>query len=174
MKYYVQTPAVFYSDKIILHSEKLKELYIEKLSDFCGSEYKDYFEDKIIVKSEEKSEEPSEKSVVFYISESTIITDKEQALKKIENCLSIFVHSNIKVLWYYSEMMHNTVIQQDKELSERLETIINGLKGTNITVIKEYDVTVCNNATAYYGEGSFIGKDFVNSEKPVMILNLDI
>ena len=47
MKYYVTMPGVVYADHIMVQSEKMRQMYIEKLAEFAGEETKEVWEQRI-------------------------------------------------------------------------------------------------------------------------------
>lgn len=46
----IEQPAVLYADKIILNSEKMKMVYLNRLKELAGEETEEYWNDKIVVK----------------------------------------------------------------------------------------------------------------------------
>ena len=48
MKHYVTAPAVLKADEVYVNTEKLREMYVKKLTEFAGREYKGQFEEKVI------------------------------------------------------------------------------------------------------------------------------
>lgn len=117
MQYYACVPGVFRADKIILESDNMKAVYIEKLMEFAGESTKKIWEDKIEVLAKEKSREKArdaektddnainkiKKKFLYYISASTLAFYKEKMIDKILNSLNIFSEKanalEVTLLW---------------------------------------------------------------------------
>jgi hypothetical protein len=48
----IEQPIVINADKIVIKTEKMRELYIKKLVELSGEEYKSYWQQKIILEEE--------------------------------------------------------------------------------------------------------------------------
>jgi len=167
MRYYVPMPGVVYADKVYVQSEKLRQAYIDKLTEFAGEDTKNIWEEKVIsIKSDEKSVCPynaekesknARRKVLYGISLGTYLEDVEKAEEKIERSLKIFEE--------YSEDIEVTVLHFPKggmELADELtgEAMFEAIHP------EEYD--------AYYGDPMPVATEFMQAGKPVMIQNINL
>ena len=195
MDHYVCMPGVIYADTVILPSETLKTVYIEKITEFICSDEETVLEAldrKIKVCSEyiyyedeaEEEEGPGceiipdgRKTIVYFLTISFLAENGKKAIEKIAKDLKIFAQDpdKIKVIWItqccrqYREYLDKDVADAFDEAVERF----NGMKiGEYIEDLseKEYKryVRTCD---AYYGDPSSLALRFVYAKKPVMIQN---
>ena len=165
MKYYVTMPGVVYADAVIVQSENMKQMYVEKLAEFAGEDTKEHWQEKImpiglpvmdkqplsVMRKEagdaqkgqytEKGHAKRRKKLLYGISSSILQEMPEQAQRKIEE--------NLKIFDAYQDEIEVTVIHFPEECIHSAE---------------EYD--------AYYGDPMPVMMEFVQAGKPVMIQNV--
>ena len=49
LKTFIEQPAVVNADKVVLKSEKIRDLYIRVLTELAGEETRSYWEEKIVL-----------------------------------------------------------------------------------------------------------------------------
>ena len=162
MKYYVTMPGVVYADAVIVQSENMKQMYIEKLTEFAGEDTREHWQEKILPlgllimdkqplsilgkeaddvqegMNTEKGHMKKHKKLLYGISSSILQEAPEAAKNKIE--------SNLKIFDSYKEEIEVTLVHFPEE---------------SITSTTEYD--------AYYGDPMPVMMEFVQAGKPVMI-----
>ena len=160
MKYYATMPGVVYADKVIAQSEKLRQVYIERLTDFVGEESREIWEEKvqeICVPEQDaepeqakqqsadagKSKAPCKKRILYGISRGTYLEDPGAAEQKQERCLQIF-----------------------EQYKESIEVDILHFPEDGIGIAEGYD--------AYYGDPMPVAVEFMQAGKPVMIQNINL
>ncbi|MDO4187961.1 MAG: LicD family protein [Lachnospiraceae bacterium] len=183
MRYYCTMPGVVYADEVILHSDMLKDVYVDKLSEFAGEETRKIWDSKIIVRDmnaggDSFQSESGKKTLVYYTCPSTILEYEEAYIEKIKKCLDIFSANsdNINVVWHIDKCdmeilknnnpgIHEKIVKVQESISiEEYITVDNAMTGDELARI----------GSAYYGDPSYIAKDFFMYNKPVMIGNTEI
>ena len=166
MPQYVCTPIVPVCDEIILHSEEMKERYIECLCAFSSEEYRSLWEDKITVISayEEKSKRDGKKTIMFYIGLATFAQYGHDAISKIKNVFETFDENSDKI--------DVAFVMQDG-LSENLKALYPSLYDEYMNEIgRSEDAFDTDKIDAYYGEASAYATEMMNAHKPVMVMNV--
>ena len=119
MNYYCTVPGVVHADKVIVQSERMRQSYIDKLSEFAGEEYRKVWEQKIIfsealpeaVKEQQmaaqqlevmgklsedrkriiaKADGTCKKVVLYHMSISSLAHYGKQAIDKLKDVRSLF------------------------------------------------------------------------------------
>ena len=145
MRYYVTMPGVVYADKILVQSESLRQMYIEKLAEFAGEETREVWEKRVevcadVAKKPEKESSNPKKKLLYVISEGAYMTDIEASQAKIERNKQLFEECK--------EQIDVTVVRfPDKAYKE--------------CRAKDYD--------AYYGDVTPLIMEFRDAGKPVMV-----
>lgn len=200
MDYYVAMPGVANADKVILWSEQIKESYISKLVEFadcaanervlqildekievCPDMFVEQKEDNCKDIPEYIIKSPDKKTMVYFVSLSTLYSYKEKALKKIGASLDLMKSksSDLNILWLAQLCdEENLKVLPDKVAREYLKirdeyTRENFISYKDDFSAMDYNV-IAKSCDAYYGEPSAIALKFVYNGKPVMIQNPDI
>lgn len=172
MQYYVTVPGVVYADKIIVQSENMRQLYVEKLIEFAGNDTREIWEQRIealklpsskqIVES--MGEYGNKKKLLYGISLGTYMEDPQTAYEKIKRNLQIFKCSEgqIEVAVYIFPDDSNVMLGLRNKIENLIQTQldIQLLKSGQFRV-RDYD--------AYYGDPMPIVTEFSQAKKPVMI-----
>lgn len=148
MQYYVTMPGVVYADMVLVQSENMKQMYIEKLTEFAGENTRVHWEEKIQIFQMEAKAKPdntqkSRKKILYGISSSILQEMAEDAQRKIEKNLKIF-----------------------EEYKNEIEVAVFHFPEESIHSIEEYD--------AYYGDPMPVIMEFVQAGKPVMIQSVKL
>lgn len=170
MKYYVTIPGVVYADRILVQSENMRRIYIEKLTEFAGEETKDIWEQKVSVQAtvelEAKKVQNRKKKMLYGISLGSYIGDVEVAKSKIERNLILFEEHKSQIdltVWVYPEHADADEIREyiDEQLkkysAKRLE------QGRECSPF-DYD--------AYYGDAMPLVMRFRDAGKPAMVQDI--
>lgn len=204
MEHFITVPGVFYANKVIVQSEKMREVYIDVLSEtFAGTNMdRKYWEnvidgsgspkmDKVARTKREdidipekwlriiQKEDGSLKKIVFYnTSVVALLKYQRQMLEKIKDVLRIFYENKDKValLWRPHPLIKATIESMHPELWEEYSKIVEEYKKAGWGIYD--DTTDMNRAIvlsdAYYGDGSSVVQLYQETKKPIMIQNCDV
>lgn len=168
MPSYVCTPMAVRCDEILLHSEAMKERYIDCLTGFSGERYRKIWEDKITVFEEKAQDTGNETSpkrkIMFYVGLSMFARHGQRAIDKIVKTFEIFDENSDRI---------DVVYKTQEGLSENLASMYPDLYDAFVSCdLRESgeDIDI-SGIDAYYGEASVYATMFLNEHKPVMILN---
>ena len=167
MPQYVYTPLVSLCDELVLHSDEMKERYVECLCRFSGEEYRSVWEDKISVFEDRKEEKRTagKKTIMFYIGIASFAQYGEETIDKIKSVFKIFDENKDKV-----EVRFVTAQGLEDDLRSIYPQLYEQYKATGFC---PNDVADISEIDAYYGEPSHFATDMLNAGKPVMIMNVE-
>lgn len=181
MSSYCTVPGVVNADEVFVQSEKMREMYIKKLTEFAGDNTVDIWRKKICVKPEwmnEKKEEQShadgKKRMLFYTSISGIMQNQDVAAEKIEQVLKTFKQysDQIELTWCIQELINSVLPDINAELYDCINVIRNNYMVEKIGhMCSDKDKEILNSCDAYYGDTSSIVQWYRNDGKPVMIMD---
>ncbi len=187
MKYYVTMPGVVYADRVVVQSENMRQVYIEKLTEFAGEETQNVWEQRVSMRTlsaveqnakvsdrknrRENEENNSKKQVhkkkmLYGISYGAYISDVEAAQRKIERNLQHFEECkgqiDITIQIFPDSMDADEVRNYISRILENYsgKMVKNGAK----SCAKDYD--------AYYGDVMPLVMEFRDAGKPVMIQDI--
>lgn len=167
MKYYVTMPGVVYADSVLVQSEKMKQVYVERLTEFAGEDTKAVWEQKVEAISlplESKDEEivNRRKKILYGISVGAYLDQPEETRKKLV--------SNLRLFEEYEESIDCSIlifpdIHAD-DISADIALLLGNYSDKLVTEevqerISEYD--------AYYGDAMPLVMAFRDAGKPAMI-----
>lgn len=94
LKHYVTAPAIMYADQVLVQSENMKKMYIEKLAAFAGEKTREVWDRKLKVDdlyvSQELTERASNKTMVYCIGENKLASQKSAVIKEVKEKLEVF------------------------------------------------------------------------------------
>ena len=189
MQYYCTVPGVVMADKVYVQSENTKKVYIDKLNEWAGNEkYTDIWEQKIDV-YEESCEEHSEdelrdagskKTIVWFVSAGSLAEFDDRYIEKAYRNLDVFALSKdkLKVLLISEPFLDEMIKTYSDELYKKWTGFIDEFNrsgiGEVVSQVEEKSVEALLKANAYYGDPSYICKDFILMKKPVMLQNVEV
>lgn len=202
MQHFVTMPGVVNADKVIVQSEKMKENYVDYLTDWAGEDTRKLWEEKIcglgsplldlgdceeelLKKVPEKwksflfKENGDRKKVMFYsISSSSFIDYKEKAVSKLKRVLDIFreYKDEICLLWYWDVTMEETLKINYPDLWNAAHSIMWQYQEDEWGIYEDDESNkemMVALSDAYYGDGCAISQSMVMAKKPVMLQNYD-
>lgn len=189
MQYYCTVPGVVMADKVYVQSENTRKAYIDKLNEWVGDEkYTDIWEQKIDVYNEsceEHSEDElrdagSKKTIVWFVSAGSLAEFGDRYIEKAYRNLDVFALSKdkLKVLLNSEPFLDEMIKNYSDELYKKWTGFIDEFNrsgiGEVVSQVEEKSVDVLLKATAYYGDPSYICKDFILMKKPVMLQNVEV
>ena len=189
MQYYCTVPGVVMADKVYVQSENTRKVYIDKLNEWVGDEkYTDIWEQKIDVYTdgfEEHSEDElrdagSKKTIVWFVSAGSLAEFGDKYIEKAYRNLDVFALSKdkLKVLLISEPFLDEMIKTYSDELYKKWTGFIDEFNrsgiGEVVSQVEEKSVEALLRANAYYGDPSYICKDFILMKKPVMLQNVEV
>ena len=189
MQYYCTVPGVVMADKVYVQSENTRKAYIDKLNEWVGDEkYTDIWEQKIDVydddfeehSEDELRDEGSEKTIVWFVSAGSLAEFGDRYIEKAYRNLDVFALSKdkLKVLLISEPFLDEMIKTYSDELYKNWTGFIDEFNrsgiGEVVSQVEEKSVEALLKANAYYGDPSYICKDFILMKKPVMLKNVEV
>ena len=189
MQYYCTVPGVVMADKVYVQSENTRKAYIDKLNEWVGDEkYTDIWEQKIDVYNEsceehsedELRDEGSKKTIVWFVSAGSLAEFGDKYIEKAYRNLDVFALSKdkLKVLLnsepFLDEMIKNYSDELYKKWTGFIDEFMRSGIGEVVSQVEDQSVEALLKANAYYGDPSYICKDFILMKKPVMLQNVEV
>ena len=189
MQYYCTVPGVVMADKVYVQSENTRKMYIAKLNEWAGDEqYTEIWEQKIDVYDdgfEEHSEDElrdagSKKTIVWFVSAGSLAEFGDRYIEKAYRNLDVFALSKdkLKVLLISEPFLDEMIKTYSDELYKKWTGFIDEFNrsgiGEVVSQVEDQSVEALLRANAYYGDPSYICKDFILMKKPVMLQNVEV
>lgn len=189
MQYYCTVPGVVMADKVYVQSENTRKAYIDKLNEWVGDEkYTDIWEQKIDVYNEsceEDSEDElrdagSKNTIVWFVSAGSLAEFGDRYIEKAYRNLDVFALSKdkLKVLLISEPFLDEMIKNHSDELYKKWTGFIDEFNrsgiGEVVSQVEAQSVEALLKANAYYGDPSYICKDFILMKKPVMLQNVEV
>ena len=173
MPSYVCTPLTVVCDKIILHSDEMKERYVECLTAWSSGRYKGVWERKIevLAVTENKADKSAmeaasrKRKVMFYVGLSLFAEHGGAAIDKIRQSFDTFNENSDKIDVIY--VTQEGLLDNLKDLYPKLYE-----KYIASDFQKAEDIFNIDDIDAYYGEGSAYATEFINAKKPIMLMKV--
>jgi len=193
MQFYCTVPGVVRADKVLVQSENMRNLYIEKLTEFAGESTRDIWKQKVLglgspmydVQGKARPELPKEwqtlmmkadgttkKVLMYYVSVSSFMQYGERILEKMQEvfCTVEKEQERLILLWKSQPEMKEILEQLQPEFCEKYialeKEFVSRKKGILDCSLSEDAVSISD---AYYGDSSSLVQKFRNAGKPVMI-----
>lgn len=200
MQYFVTKPGVANADLVVVQSEKMKQSYVDYLTDWAGEETRKQWEDKVIgigspllekeqeIKMEKQipyiwkemlynKEGRRKKVVVFSMSSSSVMDHKEKALDKLQRVLKMFEENReeICLIWWWDATTEKILRNNYHDLWKQFQIIVNEYKKQSWGILQEKNDLefMAELSDAYYGDGSVLSQTMVMMGKKVMLQNYD-
>lgn len=198
--FYIKVPGVTRADKVYLQSDPVRSLYIEKLCEFAGEDTRPVWESRMEVReyvrpevSEGIKEEDipqnwwryllddnneGKKVILFHTNVSDIVTSTDKYFDKLERVLELFKQQadTMTIIWHAHPDTQPVLEVRYPELWERYTRILNGFLEDDYGIYDDREdhsrsVAISD---AYYGDRDAIMHDFVQTGRPVMIMNIEV
>lgn len=202
MDNYVLTPGVVYSDKVMVQSEGIRDLYIKKLTEFFGDDTKCLWEQKIDDKhaylfdentnvSKELIDMPDEwkrlifakdgetkKVIIYKTSISGLFEHKDKMIEKMKSVFDTFEENrnDVVVIWCPDQLIDATIPTTDPALYEDYKSLVGEFKLRNFGIFDDSDDDnrLLMLGDAYYGDTDKFVQECRKMKMPVMIQNVNI
>lgn len=198
MDHFVTMPGVVQADKVLVWSEKMKNTYVKKLTEFAGEDTQTIWENKIyyderfynknleekeiIIPDEWKkllfvNEGVKKKSILYYTSTNMIIEKGKEYIDKLRRVLKIFKdNQDVVVIWRAYQETNSQLGLIAPELNKEYEQIIAEYKREGWGILDDtkdvkYALSVCD---GYYGDTGSIIQMCRNKKIPVMVQNVEV
>lgn len=197
MDSYVTMPGVVYSDKVIVQSEGIKELYVKKLSEYFGEETRDIWNTKIIGNGKQytemensdskyddipekwkgyikKSDGSYKKVILYFICTNDVLENGHRVFDKIKRSMDTFLEyeDSVVPLMMFESNIDEILQMENPELLEDYNEI--KMNFTQYIVNENELDKAMNLCDAFYGDAGSEAQLCRNSGKPVMIQNVEI
>lgn len=204
MAHFCTNPAVLYADKVIVQSEKMRQIYVDVLTEFSKTTSADraYWDgkilglgspkvDKVLSTRKENVEVPKEwlkviekpdgswKKIILYNTSVTgLLQNSERMLVKMNYALGVFRDNagDVALLWRPHPLIRATIEAMRPQLWEEYEGIVKEYCEAGWGI---YDDTPDMDRAialcdAYYGDHSSLVRLCQEAGKPVMIQDVEI
>lgn len=197
MDYYLKLPGVVHADKVIVQSEKMRQIYIDVMSEFAGEDTRAIWEEKMVdlgspifdeVESSQKEhldvpklwreqvqkEDGTYKKVVLYhINLGTFLEYEERMLDKMESVLSTFKEQKeeITVILNPHPLILKTCKSVRPKLWNQYQEMIKRYMDEDWFIYDDTEnlANVITLCDAYYGDSDSVAQQCIREKKPVMI-----
>jgi len=171
-KYYVTMPGVVYADRVLVQSEEMRQLYVERLTEFAGEETKSIWEERIKAAdkssledlkdtAQEKPVKKSKKKILYGISVGAYLDQPEESRRKLEHNLGIFAECA-------ETIEYSILLFPDIYAGEIKPEVVSLLAHCSYEFVSE-KVDDLEDYDAYYGDAMPLVIRFRGAGKPVMI-----
>lgn len=200
MEHFCTVPAVIHADKVIVQSEKMRQIYINVLSETMGKDTRKIWENRILGLGSPKIDKvlnarkediviPDEwlkvvkkpdgnyKKIIFYnTSVSALIKHEEKMLQKIRSVFEIFKENQdeITLLWRPHPLMQATIESMRPQLWQEYKEIVEQYKQESWGIYDDsadLDRAVVL-SDAYYGDASSVVQLYKKTGKMIMMQNV--
>lgn len=199
MKYCCAAPGVVYADWVIVQSKRMRQVYIDILTEFAGEDTRRMWEEKILgIGSPEldadvaetiadeallrkweqilRKPDKSRKNIVLYgTSTAVLLQQKEAALAKIKSVLSFLEKKKdeIALIWIPDMPMETYSEKKYRDVLEEYQKLVHRYQaeGWGILGKPEDAEQAVSLCSAYYGDGGYMAQMCIRKGIPVMIQN---
>lgn len=185
MDYFVTVPGVVHSDRVIVQSEQMKQVYIQKLVAMAGEDTRDLWKHRLIVRKKKAFDEVAynretqeKKLLAYYVSASILHQYGEKAIEKCLRVLNEFAkHKNVlKIIWFLDETIDGKWKATEKGVYQEFQKIRELFNQWELGEIVTYATNKERllKCSGYYGDASVLAKECMRHSIPVMIEAMDI
>lgn len=182
---YCTVPGVVNSDEVIVWSDHIRSMYIEKLTEFAGEETRQLWEGKISVHTYCDGEIKqlkgdgcvAKKTLLLYTSVSGLLEYKEKAVDKLKNVLTVLEEykDTLDVVWCVQDSVETVLNELEPQLMQELKQLFDSFKKCGYGYLcNDSDNQSIISCDCYYGDVSRWIQSFRNYRKAVMVINYDI
>lgn len=199
LDYYAVMPGVVHADRVIVQSEQMKQMYVDKLTQEAGENTRHIWEEKILGLGSPKADSQSvslkglesvpeewilrtkkedgshRKVVLYYISLSDFMQYREQMLVKMREVFCIFSENReeVTVLWKLHPLIKTTLEQSEQELYQQYCQLEQEFceSAFGICAGETPDEILAAFCDAYYGDASAAAQMCRRAGKPIMLQN---
>ena len=180
----IEQPALIYSSRIILEFEELKRVYVDKLTELSGYEYRSYWDDKITIEADEiipikngkmdedeevGVEEPKDSKVIMYYMDTAYhIRYGREAMTKLRRNIKLFRKNRAYLKFLFVRADIDDIVETCAEYRDILNEISKE-DGFIVIAYNEADRWL-DKTDAYYGSAGVLAHRCRLYGRPVMII----
>ena len=178
---FIISPGVINSDEIIVRSDALRKLYIDILSDFTDIDHIQ-LEEKVVFNSSyidtiRIQKESAKKTILFYVSFSSMYENTKKALAKIKKALDTFKENSgrVRIIWAEDENFEHNMMDIRSEYYDEYARIKEDSKNIlSAEHIYSGDLlNVIDKCDAFYGSPGYAMNISLRNKIPVMEWSID-
>lgn len=188
LKILIEQPAVYFADKVILRSEKLKNTYLKTLIEITGKDTAEYWDEKIIVSDEKKTENelkgqiknyPSswngkienKKILLYHISVAFLMQNGKKGIDKIRDSIQTIKDNRDRLVCMFSAD-ENIIESISDELKEQWDILLRDLDNdSNVIYDENHEAKrFIESLDGYYGSPGVLAHKCAEAGIPVMIM----
>lgn len=202
ISHFCTVPGVIYADKVIVQSEKMRQVYVNVLSDQYGEETRKEWENKILglgspkydkvqntrkddlklpeewLKIIEKPDGRWKKIILYNTSVGALLQQDEKMLEKMRSVFQVFLDAkdDVALLWRPHPLIEATLSSMRPGLQEEYYKVVEEYRAAGWGIYDdspELDRAIVL-CDAYYGDHSSLVQLCQKAGKPIMIQNTDI
>jgi hypothetical protein len=197
----VEQPAVVNADRVVVCSDRIREIYLQRALELSGAETEMYWKQKIVTVNEYSgnqeevesiaggqvttpewdellSNKPAGKVIVYYISISFILKGREKAIDKISRSLDIFAEAGDDIIAIVEpqEAILNQLVTIDTDLGSRFTDVLYKAAGIANVIVDRGGIAInhMDKWSAFYGDRGSLALKCIEAGIPVMIENMDV
>lgn len=198
LKHYILKPGFVYADKVYVQSAHLKEVYVDRLTEWAGEYTREYWRWKLVDRESgsdpegDKRMDASKKKLIYMIGVNELAEHKDILIDAVKKRFETFAENgdqiNVSIELYPADLGQWEGV--DPELSKRLFDMVRDYaantwcefdeegfrnpSGVGFGPLKERYTTIASEYDAYYGSPSPLALMFTHEKKPVMIADLNV
>lgn len=202
MQYYCTMPGVVNADKVIVQSENMKQLYVEKLTEFAGEDTREIWKEKISEFSSpiediqnsfqndntyipeewrlliEKKDGGRKKVILYYTSLCSFVQYGEEMCAKMKEVFQLFYEKreSVVMLWKPHSLIKTSLEQLNPSMYQEYCLLKDEYLEQKIGILDESldDELAVSICDAYYGDTSSMVQMCRNKGKAVLIQDVKI
>ncbi|MBR3834112.1 MAG: LicD family protein [Lachnospiraceae bacterium] len=183
MKHYVTAPGVVCADNVIVQSEHMRKLYVDKLTEFAGGDTKAIWEEKLLalglpvmdVEYADKKDS-QDKRILFCLGCNDLSESEVDFVSKLQDKLAVFKANHDKlqvgICMYPADIEQWNMVDEENVVSRVVEAIkeLSIEPWCFIVDVSQMDmIDIARDFDAYYGCSSPLVHMFNCEQKPVML-----
>lgn len=202
IEHFCLLPGVIHADKVVLQSEKMKQVYINNLVEYAGENTRELWERKILgigspkfdkVNNTQrdkieiplewakiiKKEDGTDKKVVFYNTTiGALLKYGKDYFDKISEVFNVFKENRdeVALLWRPHPLLKNTIERVFPELLDKYESIVSDYRNEKWGIYddtSEFERAIVI-SDAYFGDRSSAIYIYERTNKKIMLQNIGI
>ncbi len=183
MKDYVLMPALLYADEVMLQSDNMRELYVDKLTDWLGDDTRSVWEKKIIPVKKDETVPGNKKKQILYHVELSSFAQNDNCLEVIKEKVRYLEEAvsggKLEVIWYQDTLFEKQLKDMfpdkyDSYMEIRTETSLKSIVSAPIAPGSIEEEKLINDIDAYYGDSCRLAMLMSVKRCPVMIGSYDL
>lgn len=202
IKYSCIVPGVVHADRVIVQSERMRQIYIQILTEAAGEETREIWEEKILGLGSPKTDQNSEQSkeemnlpkewlsmmrrsdgslkkiVLYGTSVAVLMEHREKALEKMKRVFAVFQEKQEEILlfWMPDCSFETGMKEIEPVLWDAYQKLILWYQTENLGILDHSGDAerAASVCDAYYGDGGYAAQLCIRRGVPVMLQEVEI